>query len=160
MQNQNQSRLGHTCFPALGAGCVYSVHCFDSLIGSLYCLRFVVIGHCNCYFEEKSQREAKNCEKVSIANNVTIRAKNVKERGMRKQSCLKFSPPFSRYFCLLNALCMTVRRLGRLAVLNGNRRETELRVEAECNRSSSTRTPSGSRKNKCPQLELAAYGNS
>ena len=33
----NQSPLGHTCFPALGAGYVY----FRVLIGSLYCLRLL-----------------------------------------------------------------------------------------------------------------------
>ena len=43
---QNQSRLGHTRFPALGGGHVYLLRV---LIGSLCCLRlltFVVIGHC------------------------------------------------------------------------------------------------------------------
>ena len=38
MQNQNQPRLGHTRFPAFGAGYVYLLRV---LIGSLCCLRLL-----------------------------------------------------------------------------------------------------------------------
>ena len=38
MQNQNQSRLGHTRFPALVVGYVYLLR---ALIGSLRCLRLL-----------------------------------------------------------------------------------------------------------------------